>query len=282
MGMKRVVLQFDITGHYMREFPSCYDAARHVNGLPSSIYNCCVGRCPTAYGFRWRFKDDGESISDMDYSMILEKAYGEVTNLIVDYKKRVKEQLQLARDNGEKEPFHFRLVLDALDIIARDFRKRSDDAFREHTKKAEINDTGEENLKNAVIERMALDFEKAICDGNEGDINEIRNFAEKKAYRYTNLDAVEILDRIQEKHKRFQKKAHDDIEGIADVTERFRRKKNAFKEKNNPYRCPLCGGGMYVKSKNKTNSFLVACSGCSLTEGVTVHKCATSSSSVGS
>ena len=267
----KIVIQYDLTGHPMREFPSGSDAARHVNGLPGCIHNCCVGRTPTAYGFRWRYKNVNP-IPPMKYSMILERAYGEMTNLIYEYKKRAKMHLQAARDNGEEEPYQFRLVIDALEIAAADFRQRSDDAFREHTKETDIDEDGMENLKNAVIERMALDYERAICNHDTGAIHEINNFVEKKAHMYTNLDTGEILERIREKRKKFADKAHDEITGIIEMTEQFRKKRDAFSEKNNPHRCPLCGGGMYIRSKLKSNSYLVGCTGCNLTEVVTVYQ----------
>lgn len=271
MGSKRIVVQYDITGHPLREFPSGCDAARHVNGLPTVIWNCCAGRCHTAYGFRWRFKDD-ITISDMEYSMILERAYGEMTNLIHEYKVRAKQFIKAAMENGEKEPYHFRLVLDALDIVAKDFRKRSDDAFREHTLTTDMDEDGMMNLKNAIIERAALDYETALCEKDEGAMNELHNFAERKAHMYTDADTEEILDRIRERHKLFKDKAHDEIDGIVEMTEQFRKKRDAFSEKNNPHRCPLCGGGMYIRSKLKSNSYLVGCTGCNLSEVVTVYQ----------
>ena len=271
MGSKRIVVQYDITGHPLREFPSGCDAARHVNGLSSVIWNCCAGRCQTAYGFRWKFKDD-ITISDIEYSMILERAYGEMTNLIFEYKARAKQFIKAARENGEKEPYHFRLVLDALDVVAKDFRKRSDDAFREHTRTTDMDEDGMMNLKNAVIERAALDYEAALCQKDEGAMNELHNFAERKAQMYTNADTEEILNRIRERYKLFKDKAHEEISGIIQMTEQFRKKRDAFSEKNNPHRCPLCGGGMYIRSKLKSNSYLVGCTGCNLTEVVTVYQ----------
>lgn len=270
-GVKRIVVQYDLSGHQMREFPSGSDAARHVGGLSSVIWNCCAGRCYTAYGFRWKFKDD-TTMSDMEYSMIMERAYGEITNLIYQYKARAKQFISAAKENGEKEPYHFRLVLDALDTVAKDFRKRSDDAFREHTLTTDMDEDGMMNLKNAVIERAALDYEAALCNGDDGVMNELHNFAECKAHMYTDTDTEDIFQRIRERHKLFKDKAHDEIDGIVEMTKQFRKKRDAFSEKNNPHRCPLCGGGMYIRSKLKSNSYLVGCTWCNLSEVVTVYQ----------
>lgn len=270
MLQRRIVIQSDIWGRRLSEYPSINDAARHVGGSSANIWKCCEGDCSTAYGFRWRYKDDESLISDKEYSMILERAYGEVTNIIVEYKAKIKAKRMECLENGEKEPFHLRMVLDSLENLAKEYRKRSDEYFLK-SKSNELDQDGIENLANAIIERMALDYETALCEKDDGALNEIRNFAEKKAYRYTDLDVEDILTRISANHKKFKKKAHDDIVDIIDMTNKFRRQKYAFSEKNNPYRCPLCGGGMYVKSKLKSNSFLVGCTGCALTEVVTVR-----------
>lgn len=272
MGVKRIVIQYDMTGHPMREFPSYADAARHVGGLATNIYNCCVGRCPTAYGFRWRFKDDEYSkISDLEYSMIMERAYSELTTLIMQYKKRVKEQMQIARDNGETEPYHLRLVVDALQLIASDFRKRSDDSYKDHKKTADEDETGCDNLKNAVIERMVMDYEHALVCGDEETIRECEEFAARRAHHYTDLNTESVLERVREGYAKFKPKAHDEIYGIIETTELMRKKRDSFSERYNPHRCPLCGCGMYIKTKLKANSYLVGCSGCELTEVVTTR-----------
>lgn len=272
MRQMRVVVQHDVWGKKLREFPSVRDAARHVGGFAPNIWKCCNGDCPTAYGFKWKFKDGNDStISDGEYSMILERAYGEVTNIIVEYKARLKAKRMECLENGEKEPYHLRMVLDSLDNLAREYRKRSDEYFLKSKDNAELDRAGVENLANAIIERMALDYETAICEKDEGTINEIRNFAEKKAYLYTNLNAEDILSRIAVAHKKFCEIARENIKDILQVTETFRKKRDAFSEKNNPYRCPLCGGGMYVKTKYKSNSYLVGCTGCALTEVVTIR-----------
>ncbi len=272
MLQRRIVIQCDIWGRRLREYPSIHDAARHVGGAVTNIWKCCKGDCTTAYGFKWRYKDDDESlISDGEYSMILERAYGEVTNIIVEYKAKIKAKRIECLENGEKEPFHLRMVLDSLQNLAMDYRKRSDEYFLKSKKNEELDPKGIENLANAIIERMALDYETAICEKDEGALNEIRNFAEKKANRYTDLNVDEILSRISSAHKRFKRKSHEEIVDIIEMTNKFRKSKYAFSEKNNPHRCPLCGGGMYVKSRLKSNSYLVGCTGCNLTEVVTIR-----------
>lgn len=269
---RRIVIQLDVYGRKLTEYPSVSDAARHVNGQPTNICKCCNGESPTAYGFKWRYKDDDESlISDSEYSMILERAYGEITNVIVDYKSRIKAKKADCLENGEKEPYHLRLVSDALENIAREFRERSDEYFARSKKGKEINPQGAENLANAIIERMALDYETALCEKDDGAIFELQDFARNKAYKYTNLDVDAVLERIASAHKAFKAKAQKNVIEINEMTKKFRTKRYAFSERNNPFRCPLCGGGMYVKTQMKSNSFLIGCTGCNLTEVVTIR-----------
>jgi hypothetical protein len=260
-----------VFGHKVSEYPSLHDAARHVGGQHQNIKRCCEGELVSYAGFKWRYKGELDGISALEYSMILERAYGETTNLILEYNAKVKERRKQAIEDGEKEPYHYRMVLDALDIVARRFRQRSDNYFEIHKKSKPLNDDGCQNLKNAVIERFALDYETALCEKDEGALCELDDFAKNKAHMYTRLDAEDIASRIVADHKRFKAKARAEIDGIIDITNRFRKKRHAFSEKNNPHRCPLCGGGMFIKSKMKSNVYLVGCTGCNLTEVVTIQ-----------
>lgn len=54
---KKPVLQYALTGEYIREWTSACDAARELNIIPGSICNCCLGKLKTAYGYIWRYKD---------------------------------------------------------------------------------------------------------------------------------------------------------------------------------------------------------------------------------
>lgn len=272
MGTHKAVIQFDLSNRPMREFPSLHDAARHVNGDASNIYKCCRMEIVSAYGFKWRYAEDKE-INDMDYSMILERAFSELVSIVSYAKIRAAQQFKAAKDAGEPEPAHLRLVIDALENVKSDFRKRSDKAYKKHCTTASCDKAGVENLANAVIERMALDYETAISDPTEHSLgmkNEVEYFAKTLGKTYTSLDTEDILDAISAKYKVFKKKAHDNISELITITDMFRKKRDAFSEKHNPYRCPLCGGGMYVKSKMKANSYLVGCTGCNLTEIVTI------------
>lgn len=271
VGNRKRVTQYDAYGRKLREFLCAEDAAKFVDGLADAIQKCCRGTIPVAYGFRWKYSNDAEDVTDIDYSMIMERAAGEIANIICLETSRAKKQVRAAKDAGEPVPEHLQVVMDGLRGLQKEFRQKSDEAFEEHKRSAETYDDGLDNLANAIIERMALDFETAICNGDDGTINEIRNFAEKKANKYTNLDIEDVLSRIVAYHERFKRKAHNEIDDIVKVTNAFRSKRHPFGEENNPHRCPLCGGGMYVKTKCKSNVYLVGCTGCNLTEVVTVR-----------
>lgn len=202
----------------------------------------------------------------MEESMLYERAYSEITNIINYAKDRAR-----AQKNGDLIPEECKLVIDALSEIKSNFRERSDEAYRKHCRGRNMCDIGAENLAIAIIERMALDYEIALSERNDKAMREIEKFSKEHAYKYTNIDPDGVLSRITTDYKKFKEKAHKDIFGILEVTEKFRATRHAFCEEKNPYRCPLCGGGMYVKTKLKSNSYIVGCSGCCLTEAVTIH-----------
>lgn len=55
---KRAVLQYDLNGVFMHEFPSVGAAARSIGKDQPSIKKCCKNKTKTAYGFVWRYRDE--------------------------------------------------------------------------------------------------------------------------------------------------------------------------------------------------------------------------------
>ena len=52
----RIVLQFDLDGNFIKEWPSTQECNR--NGFAaSSVSKCCNGKLKKAYGFIWKYKD---------------------------------------------------------------------------------------------------------------------------------------------------------------------------------------------------------------------------------
>ena len=54
----RCVQQLDKDGILIREFESITAAAKHVNGNVTSITRACRNRRPSAYGYKWKYKDE--------------------------------------------------------------------------------------------------------------------------------------------------------------------------------------------------------------------------------
>ena len=54
-SLKKPILQYDLDGNFIREWPSATDVRNEVNG---NICNCLKGKLPSAYGFKWVYKED--------------------------------------------------------------------------------------------------------------------------------------------------------------------------------------------------------------------------------
>ena len=53
----KVVLQFDLNDNFIKEYPSTHQVERELGFAQGNIVSCCNGRCKTAYGFIWRYKE---------------------------------------------------------------------------------------------------------------------------------------------------------------------------------------------------------------------------------
>lgn len=51
---KKPILQYDLGGNFIREWSSATDVGRKAKG---NICNCLKGKLPSAYGFKWVYKD---------------------------------------------------------------------------------------------------------------------------------------------------------------------------------------------------------------------------------
>jgi hypothetical protein len=52
------ILQFDLKGNFIKEYPTILEAEKHVNTNCSSISTCARGKYKTAGGYQWRYKND--------------------------------------------------------------------------------------------------------------------------------------------------------------------------------------------------------------------------------
>lgn len=56
---RKAVIQLDLNGNYIKEFPSIIEAANELGAENKrvNIKRCCQGKRKTAYGFKWIFKN---------------------------------------------------------------------------------------------------------------------------------------------------------------------------------------------------------------------------------
>lgn len=58
-GQYKKVEQYDLNGKFISEFDSCREAARSINApYHVGISSCCIGKQKTAYGYKWKYKDN--------------------------------------------------------------------------------------------------------------------------------------------------------------------------------------------------------------------------------
>jgi hypothetical protein len=50
------ILQYDMEGNFIKEWPGCIEVARETNFRSCQISNCCNGRIKSSHGFIWKYK----------------------------------------------------------------------------------------------------------------------------------------------------------------------------------------------------------------------------------
>ena len=61
MGSK-TIMQYDLEGNFIQEWPSQKEIQRALGFLQSNISAVCINKAKTAYGYKWKFKDDNTNI----------------------------------------------------------------------------------------------------------------------------------------------------------------------------------------------------------------------------
>lgn len=56
-AIKKPILQFSLSGEFIKEFDSAKSASEELNIDSSSITKCCKEKLKSAYGFIWRYKE---------------------------------------------------------------------------------------------------------------------------------------------------------------------------------------------------------------------------------
>lgn len=54
---RKKVLQYTLSGSFIREWDSAYEAAEHLNCVPRYIMKSCCGEQKTHFGFIWKYKE---------------------------------------------------------------------------------------------------------------------------------------------------------------------------------------------------------------------------------
>ena len=57
-NISKTVLQFNLDGTFLQEFPSTMEVKRQLGFNESHISRCCLGKQKTSNGFIWRYKND--------------------------------------------------------------------------------------------------------------------------------------------------------------------------------------------------------------------------------
>lgn len=204
-------------------------------------------------------------------SMLYEKAYIEVLNLIHALKKREDEDELIAINTGRQPSEHFLPVRNALTRLKNNYRSLSDDYFNMHKKSAEIDEDGIYNLANGIIERAVLDYEIAVSKRDEIEQKKLEQWKDDVGQSYTTADLDIVFEKVRSSHEKFAEIASENLLDIVDITNRLRRSGTVFSDPQNPYRCPMCGGGMYSNTKTKHNAYLISCGTCMLSEVVAIE-----------
>ena len=120
------------------------------------------------------------------------------------------------------------------------------------------------DLANGIVMQQISDYERALCDSDNGTKARVRAFARSDwAATLTKLDVPSMLKQIDAAYKDFVIFVKDHGAGIVAETKRLRAKKKQTSESK--YRCPLCGGGLYEYSPTLEKTHRIKCSGCPLT-----------------
>ena len=54
--LSKPVLQYDLKGNFIAEYPSLSEVQRKFGFLQGNISSCCLGKLKSAYGYIWKFK----------------------------------------------------------------------------------------------------------------------------------------------------------------------------------------------------------------------------------
>lgn len=57
VSFRKPILQYDLNGNFVKEFEAINKAGKELNGNEQCISRCLKGKRPTAYGYKWKYKN---------------------------------------------------------------------------------------------------------------------------------------------------------------------------------------------------------------------------------
>ena len=55
---RKAVIQYDLNNNIINEFPSIEEANKFLEKTSKSINNCLANRAKTAFGYKWKYKEE--------------------------------------------------------------------------------------------------------------------------------------------------------------------------------------------------------------------------------
>ena len=212
-----------------------------------------------------------KNLSALERSMEYERAFAEMTKVRTKIGAMRNAAEDEARKNGDPRPSYYDIIMDDMMYLQTRYQREADKAFQMHKETHTPNVTGIENLANAVVMSAIQDYEEAVSSGRRGAggvIRSIRKFAATEAGFYTTADVSGILSRIDATYPKFKRVALNNVDAIKAETKRLkaeRASKEPFSQtglnRYNPFRCPLCGGGLWYSGGKEKR---IRCSSCYL------------------
>lgn len=96
---KKPVLQYDIYGNFIKEYSSLHSA---MDIYGRAISQCVKGRCKSAYGFQWKYKEDDRKVSAIGVI----HPYKEPI-VLIDSNNNVVKEYKNAFDAARLSGFHY-------------------------------------------------------------------------------------------------------------------------------------------------------------------------------
>lgn len=222
-------------------------------------------------------KDIGDAMNyeqAMENSLHYERAFSWMTQIIHDLHILREDSNKKSEANNERPDASLYLILKDFERLQKEYRQRSDEAWKIAERNGEWYQRNCEDLANSIIAKAFEDYEIAISgiNRNESEIMLIEKFAELCDHGDVALTTQKIkpmLKRVDKAHEVFVMMVNEHKNEIISETKEKQENRNNNME-NNKYRCPLCGGGLYAQTKYGITR--IVCTHCYLSEVVKAKK----------